>query len=411
MKKKKDILFLCQFFYPEYISSATLPYDTAKALVQAGFSVSVICGYPKEYNDEKKVLMKEIHEGIEIRRLKYLQMKRSNFLGRIINYLSFTVTVLTRFISIRNFKSIIVYSNPPILPLVASIAKKIFGVKIIFVSYDIYPEIAIRTNTISENGIISKFMRFINYSLYKNVTKIVALSDDMKNFLLANKKQLNESQIEVIPNWFEDRVSDDSEKSYSNKLFEEITAKDKLIISYLGNMGTAQDLSTLIEAIKLLKDDPEINFVFSGHGNKLPLIRNTILKEQIKNVFIYDFLRGEDFQDVLNISDIFIVSLEANLTGLAVPSKTYSYMMAGKPILSIMGKDADISRDLKSNEAGFSIEVGDVTSLIDAIIMLKNNQTLRLTMGKNARKLYLENYTTDKSTLKYVNLMKAVLEE
>ena len=39
---KKDILFLCQFFYPEYISSAVLPFDTAKALHQAGFSVEVL---------------------------------------------------------------------------------------------------------------------------------------------------------------------------------------------------------------------------------------------------------------------------------------------------------------------------------------------------------------------------------
>ena len=49
MKKKRDILFLCQFFYPEYISSAQLPYDTVLALRDAGFSVGALCGYPREY--------------------------------------------------------------------------------------------------------------------------------------------------------------------------------------------------------------------------------------------------------------------------------------------------------------------------------------------------------------------------
>ena len=49
MREKKDIVFLCQFFHPEYISSAQLPFDTAKALQKAGFSVDVVCGYPKEY--------------------------------------------------------------------------------------------------------------------------------------------------------------------------------------------------------------------------------------------------------------------------------------------------------------------------------------------------------------------------
>ena len=49
MKPKKDVLFLCQFFHPEYISSAQLPFDTAKALQKSGLTVDVLCGYPREY--------------------------------------------------------------------------------------------------------------------------------------------------------------------------------------------------------------------------------------------------------------------------------------------------------------------------------------------------------------------------
>ena len=71
---KKDILFLCQFFYPEYISSAQLPFDTAKALRKAGFSVEVLCGYPREYSDTANVPKTETVEGISIRRLKYIQL-------------------------------------------------------------------------------------------------------------------------------------------------------------------------------------------------------------------------------------------------------------------------------------------------------------------------------------------------
>lgn len=411
MKKKKDILFLCQFFYPEYISSATLPYDTAKALSQEGFSVGVLCGYPKEYNDSKNVLLKENHDGIEIRRLKYLQMKRSNFFGRLINYFSFTASVIIKFFSIRNYKSIIVYSNPPILPMVATLASKVFGTKLIFVSYDIYPEIAIRTNMISESSVISKTMRFINRSLYKNVTKVVALSYDMKKFLISHRSQLNEKQIVVIPNWYEDRPNCDIESSYSNTIFENIKAKEKLVVSYFGNMGTAQDINTLIDAMKIMKNDSDVSFIFAGHGNKLPFLKDVVQKEELKNVFIYDFLRGQDFQDALNISDVFVVSLDSGLTGLAVPSKTYSYMMAGKPIISIMSKYADISQDLIVNEAGYSVEVGDVTSLITAINSIKNNQEKRILMGQNSRNLFKEKYTTEKSTSKYVEMMREVLED
>ena len=85
MKKKRDILFLCQFFYPEYISSAQLPFDTVKALKKAGFSVDVLCGYPREYSASENVPVKETVEGVQIRRLKYIQLEEKlgqNIIGQ-----------------------------------------------------------------------------------------------------------------------------------------------------------------------------------------------------------------------------------------------------------------------------------------------------------------------------------------
>ena len=77
MKQKKDILFLCQFFYPEYISSAQLPYDTVRALRSAGFTVDALCGYPQEYLDGKDIPTKEVVDGVSIHRLKYIQLDQS----------------------------------------------------------------------------------------------------------------------------------------------------------------------------------------------------------------------------------------------------------------------------------------------------------------------------------------------
>ena len=83
MNSKKDILFLCQFFHPEYISSAQLPFDTAKALAKAGFSVDVLCGYPKEYYSGPQVPETEAIDGVTIHRLHYLQPDRSSTFGRL----------------------------------------------------------------------------------------------------------------------------------------------------------------------------------------------------------------------------------------------------------------------------------------------------------------------------------------
>ncbi len=409
MKTKRDILFLCQYFYPEYVSSATLPFDTAKALVQAGFSVSALCGYPSEYNKTSKCPLAEEHEGIMIRRLKYLQLERSNFLGRMINYFSFTFMVFLRFFHLRCYKAVIVYSNPPVLPLIAAWAKRLFGTKMVFVCYDVYPEMAHITGSISENGLISKLMRFINRSIYKNVDRVIALSNEMKDYLLEHREQLTPDKVVVIPNWYEDNPLSYKEGSVKNKLFSPIKNKGELIVSYFGNMGIAQDLDTVIDAIKNVKEDSSIQFFFAGHGNKMESLKNILENEKLENVNIYDFLHGQDFQDALNISDCFLVSLSEGLTGLAVPSKTYSYMMVGRPIIAIIGENSDIAKDLLNNDAGFVIQVGESDKLVNTIKYLRDNKAKRKIMGENCRNIFVEKYKKEKCTKQYVDIMRSLL--
>lgn len=409
MKQKKDVLFLCQFFYPEYISSATLPYDTAEALAKHGFSVDVMCGYPKEYNSYGVVPLNEVHSGIEIRRIRYLQLKRSNFFGRLINYFSFTFFVTLRLGYLRNYKSIIVYSNPPILPFVAVLAKKFFGTKLIFVCYDIYPEIAQITKVISEGSVISKAMKWINRVVYKNVDKVVALSHEMKAYLLENRPLLKDYIVNIIPNWYENK---ESKADLASCKAGEIASlnSNTFIVSYFGNMGIAQDIETIIEAIRKLKDDKEVRFVFAGHGDKVKALKDTIELESLNSVTVFDFLHGQDFQEALENSDCFIVSLAKGITGLAVPSKTYGYMMAGKPIIAIIGRNSDIAKDLVANKAGFVIETGEVAEFVSAINELKNNKPKQELMGKNCRRVYLDKYTKEKCTQQYVDMMKSILE-
>ena len=409
MKQKKDILFLCQFFYPEYISSATLPTDTAIALSKAGFSVGVLCGYANEYNLEKEVPLKEILEGIEIKRLKYKQLKRSSKVGRLINYFSFTLKVAMNFSQFRRYKSVIVYSNPPILPVIPALANKIFRTKVIFVSYDVYPEIAHITKSITEGGMISNVMKWANKIILKRVEKVVALSNEMKNYLLNCRPILNEKQIEIIPNWCEDKFDQNKEDNIQNNILKNIKDEDNLIVSYFGNMGICQDMDTIIDAIRQLKEKSKIKFLFAGHGKKMNYIKDIVKEENLHNVKIFDFLHGQDFEDALNISDCFIVSLAEGLTGLCVPSKTYSYMMAGKPILAIMEKDSDIVRDIEQHNCGYVIQNGGYLNLAKAIEELYTNSIKRKLMGENSRKIFLEKYTKEKCTKQYVDMMKNLL--
>lgn len=404
MKRKKDILFACQFFYPEYISSAQLPFDTAKALTKAGYSVDVLCGYPREYLDGGDIPVKETVEGIHIHRLKYIQLDRSGFLGRIVNYFSFTFMVLLNLPKLRNYRSIVVYSNPPILPWIVSWAKSLFGTKLVFVAYDLYPEVATVTNTLGQGNPICRLMNHINRCICRRADRIVALSSEMKRCILTCR-EYPEQAIRVIPNWYADQGVITGNRE--NNPFRDVT-KGRFTVSYFGNMGTMQDMQTILEAVRELQNE-DVFFLFAGHGNKMEALKETVQAEGIENIAIYPFLHGQDFQNALAISDCALVTLVQGATGLCVPSKTYSYMMQGIPLLAVMD-EGDIVCDIERG-AGRWVRNGEGKRLARHIRDMKADPETVGQMRKVCRGLYETKYTEEICTSQYVSLFRELLEQ
>lgn len=402
MKRKGDILFLCQFFHPEYISSAQLPYDTVKALQTEGFSVGVLCGYPKEYLDGEPIPARENMDGVNIHRLQYVQTDRVGFFGRLINYFSFTLAVLLHIFEIRRYRAVVVYSNPPILPWIASWAKVLFGTKLVFVAYDLYPEVAIVTNTLQERNPICQIMNHINKCVYRRADKIVALSEEMRTYI-EHHRDVMADRIAVIPNWFTDQGI--QPRDLNKNCFAQ-ACKGKFVVSYFGNMGTMQDMNTIIDAVRELKEEP-VFFLFAGHGNKMDGLKEIVQKEALGNVSVHGFLHGQDYLDALAISDCAMVTLERGATGLCVPSKTYSYMMQGLPLLAVMD-ECDIVRDVE-NGAGAWVRNGDSNRLAEIIRNLRLNPEKLSSMSKICRETYLQKYTTDVCTKKYVIMFRNLL--
>lgn len=397
-------MFLCQFFHPEYISSAQLPYDTAAALQAAGFSVGALCGYPQEYLKEGKPPIRENLNGITIHRLKYLQLNRKGTLSRLVNYFSFTFMALLHLGEIAGYSSVVVYSNPPILPLVAVLANMLFGTKIVFVSYDVYPEMALRSQSIGENSIIHRVMNRINRGLFRRVSRVVALSAEMQQFLLQNRS-IGEEQVAVIPNWYADAGMFAGDRS--NNRFRELTA-GRFTVAYFGNMGTVQDMDTILGAVRLLREDDSVFFLFAGHGNKMEALKQIAKEEQLPNIKIFDYLHGDAYLDALRMSDAALVSLAPNMTGLCVPSKTYSYMMEGIPLLAIMD-EGDIVSDIEAG-AGMWVRCGESERLAEAIRKMQSDSKEHARMREACRNCYVSKYTTEICTGKYVGLFRELLK-
>ena len=399
---KRDVLFLCQFFYPEYNSSATLPFDTARYLAQSGYSVDALCGYPREYNTSGEVSAREMKDGVSIHRLHYIQFSRRSKLGRLINYFSFTLSVLLHIFEIKNYKTVIVYSNPPVLPIAAIWANRLFNTKIIFVSYDVYPEVAYASGSLTSGGAIAQVMRGINRSLFKRADAVVALTDEMREFLLRNRPELSEDRVVTIANWAHEAPSEGAADARRKLGY----AEDDFVVSYSGNLGVCQDETALIQAMELLKDQPHIKFMVAGHGSKLPLIRQAA--EHLPNVRICGFLTGAAFGQAVAASSCGIVSLERGLMGMCAPSKYYSYLQGGLPVLTVAERESYLAEESVRQAVGLFSETGDGAQLAQNILSLYQSPEMCGKMSKNALMLYTGRYAKSVGLARYAALFEDI---
>lgn len=400
--KRNDVLFLCQFFYPEYNSSAAIPWDTARRLADDGISVGALCGYPKEYNLTGDVPLRETVEHVKIHRLRYIQLKRGKRLTRLINYFSFTFAALLHLGELGQYRCVIVYTNPPVLPVVAILGNILFHTNIISVSFDVYPEIAGASGQLAKEGLIDRTMRIINRLLAGRVSAVVALTEEMKEFLAQNRDGLDRKKITVIPNWAHETKSAPVPGALERFGYQE----GDFIVSYFGNMGICQDIETLLGAMKLLEKTPSVKFLVIGHGTKKEeVIRRT---KNMANVQVLDFLTGKDFEQAVAISSCSIVSLIPGLKGMCAPSKYYSYLQGGVPVIAVVEKGSYLEQEVEQEGIGSAVVPGDAEGLAKIIAGFAADREGLADMAERAEQLYKKKYEKSISLEKYHRLITEI---
>ncbi|MDT4037124.1 glycosyltransferase family 4 protein [Staphylococcus hominis] len=397
--KKKKLLILCQYFYPEYVSSATLPTQMAEDLVKKGMDIDVICGWPYEYSKEKSVQKKAKYNGINIYRLKYSKFNNKSKFGRIFNFFSLFIMFIFQMPKMLKYDHILVYSNPPILPLIPDVLHRLFKKQYSYVVYDIAPDNALKTGATQPGSVIDRLMKFINKRVYKSAKNVIVLGTEMKNYLLQNKISNNPGNIHVIPNWY----TESKDNNVHNPEFQNLRKQYEKILLYSGNMGQLQDMDTIINFLKLNQKDDKTLTILCGHGKKYQKVKQTIEKNNITNVKIYEFLTGTDYTDVLKISDACFASLVKEGVGLGVPSKNYGYLANSKPLILIMDKQSDIVKDVEEYNAGIQINNGDPQS-IKTFVDQHTSEEMK-TLGANAYQLFKDKYTREHNTEKYYKLL------
>lgn len=395
------ILVVTQYFWPENFKIN----DLIKALVERGHEVTVYTGLPN-YPDGKffknysiRGPYKEEINGIKIIRSPLIPRGNSKGFRLICNYLSFSFfsTLLAPILVREKFDSIFIYQLSPVFSALPGIFLKFLkNAPVILWVNDLWPE-SLQATGVTQNKkilyVISLFVKFI----YKYSDKIYITSNGFKNKIV--KLGISENKIKFWPQWAESFFINSD-----NQIENTVSLPNGFIVMFAGNIGTAQDFETILEAGSILKNNLNIHFVILGDGLMKNWAENEVTKRQMQKNF--HFLGKKPIESMpmyYSKASILLVTLkDTELYSITIPSKIQTYMASGKPILaSLNGEGAEIIEKSKSGKVS---KASDAIGLAENILIMSKLTAEELkAMGESAKSFYKENFDREKLITELIN--------
>jgi colanic acid biosynthesis glycosyl transferase WcaI len=394
-------VLLVNRYYGGTTATGQLLEELAEDLVATGIDVTVLTG---DLGYESMAVLPGRNEwanGIHIYRVPSTQFGRSSILNRMMDFVSFYLVSLTWIFkaSPNDFTHILTFTDPPLIAVLGRVAQRIKRWHFIYCIQDLYPDTALALGLMRE-GPMFRFLHRLNRKLLLRADTVVPISKPMEDHIRALSNS-QASQIR-IPNWADgDKVKLWPEKDKA--LLAELGMADCYTIIYAGNMGLAQQVDTLIELVKRCKGINSIQFLFIGGGVKKQLIEETISAHSINNARVLAHQPKTALHRFLAIGDIGIVSLAPAMEGLAIPSKTYSYLAAGLPILSIASPHSEL-KDYADLDLGVHFTPESINEIVHFLSEeARNGNRFDRT---SIRKIFDEHFARNRITRQYAELIQ-----
>jgi len=409
LKKAKSVYILTQYFYPDVASTGQILTELAEDLSQHEFSVNVITAQPS-YERFEKCPAKEIYNGVHILRVWCTHFSKNNIFGKVINMVSFALSLSLRVFFSRYERNeiFLIVTNPPFLPIIGWLLKKLKKKHYICLIHDVYPDLAVKLGYLSSGSIVTKLWDGLNKIVLNNSDKVIVLGEYMKKIVKGKLDRLSrdENKIVVIHNWADESKIYPIPKS-SNWFVKEQGLEGKFIVLYSGNLGLTHPIEAIIYVAEALKNK-NILFLFIGNGGKKPILKKMVKEKKLKNVKFLPYQSKDMLAYSLSSGDVAIVTMEKGIEGLSVPSKLYGYLAAGRPILALVKENSDVSIIVEKAQCGFVCDPEDIEGISKKIMYLVDHPEVETMFSKNAREYFELHFARSIAAKQYVYLLNSI---
>jgi colanic acid biosynthesis glycosyl transferase WcaI len=374
------LVFVNRFFAPDDSATSQLLTDLSQDLGKGGWRVEVICSRQLYSDPAASLSPAETIGDVLVHRIWSTKFGRGTLTGRLFDYLSFHLAAFVRLLdTIEPGDIVVAKTDPPLISVIALVATKLKGAKLVNWVQDLFPEVAIRLGVPLMNGFPGRAITRLRNITLRHAARNVVLGMRMHHEIRAVA-----SHVSIIPNWADGETITPVPPG-SNHLRSAWELSDRFVVGYSGNMGRAHEIEGIIEAIRHFHGTL-VTFLFIGAGAQYDRLRARIASLGLQdNVLFKPYQPRGQLSFSLSAADVHLVSLNPKMEGLIVPSKFYGVCAAGRPTIFIGDIEGELARTVAECGCGYSVEPGDARSLIRRIEELSCDAGLCDVLGKKAR--------------------------
>lgn len=369
-----------ELFYPDEVSTAYILTDIAIEKSKRE-KVGVICGpvgYESSYSSQPSDLLPQI----SIHRVSLPALNKNNLYQRVIRLLFLSLKLSWKVLTkVKKGDTVFFTTNPTFLTLILPSVGILKRFKVELLVHDVFPENLVPAGLIKKESYKFQLLSTMYNWGYKNVDRIVVIGQDMR-LLIQSKVGSSFKRIDTIPNWSDSNIAPKNDFDIGRYLC--INVENKLILSFTGNLGRVQGLVDFIEVFKKA-DNKNLILLIIGDGAFKELIINKIRNDGIDNIIYLGPKPRAEQNLFLNACHISLVTLISGMKGLGVPSKTYNYLAAGRPVLFVGDNESEVDNYITNYDCGWSFSWAEENKLIDFMRELSFSHKINEIVNKGER--------------------------
>lgn len=374
--------------------------EVLRADLAAGHTVCVLTSRGRYLRfDDRPLPGREERRGIRIERIRGTQFGRRTRIGRLYDYATFLAFVAIRLVLAPPEGTWLCVSSPPMLAVAVAVAARLRRQRFVYKVEDLFPDLALALGAIRPGPVARLAARCSAFSL-RGASAVVAIDERMARRL---RHTAPEARIEVIPNWA-DGTALVPEPKAGQRLRAVNCWQDRFVVLYSGNVGLAHRFEEILAAARLLAEGEtrRLLFVVSGEGPRLLETRRAA--NGLPNVEFRPFAAPADVGALHAAADVLFVTLDPRAEGLVVPSKFYTALAAGKPVLYVSAGGDGIAAAIREADVGWVVppHAGGIAGCLRKAMFEPEENRRR---GERARLLLLERFDRKHAAARWLALL------